>query len=310
MHSIKAIAAKPSTSPNSKRKAENGSVVIPPKRTRFLKNYYRQNFSLPNTVMFYIATNSNPKVYEKMIQTCKYFFVKYPRLVVHGLTFNKKFKWHTWNNQKRVHFRGAISNKIWVVDEIDVDFDNYYRYVLSSFISNIIQCDIKKLRIDNQNIYYCEFLFLSKNVEECSIFDCGVADDDGTIVMLENFLKALPKVTSFRLTFNLAFPNITSKTVQEMVKLSHFSNLTRFSLSKVPDIFDMESFYVYIKGNEKTKIWLSFDNLASEDYKNRLQAIINENVETENHHYRVPMIKFPGQNQSTYDRLHELYSKK
>uniref|UniRef100_A0AC35GA60 Uncharacterized protein n=1 Tax=Panagrolaimus sp. PS1159 TaxID=55785 RepID=A0AC35GA60_9BILA len=285
MHSIKAIAAsKYTTSSNSNIKAENGSVI---------------------------ATNSpNPKVYGKMVQTCKYFFVKYPRLVVQGLTFNKKLGWHTWDDQKRVHFRGAISNKIWVVGEIDVDFDNHYRYVLSSFISNIIQCDSKKLRIDNQNIYYREFLFLSENVEECSIFDCGVADDDGTIVMLENLLKALPKVTSFRLPFNLAFPNITSKTVQEMIKLSHFSTLIYFSLSKVPEIFDMESFYVYIKRNEKTKICLSFDNLVSEDYKNRLQAIINEIVETENHHYNVPMIKFRGQNKSRYNRLHELYSKK
>ena len=55
-------------------------------------------------------------------------------------------------------------------------------------------------------------------------------------------------------TIDPSFPMITSNTVQELVKLPHFSNLTHFSLRKVPEIFDIESFYDYIKVSVFTDI--------------------------------------------------------
>ena len=56
--------------------------------SRFIGSVYPQNFSLTYTMMEYIRRHFSPPVHSKMIQTCKYFFIKNPAIVVKKITFN------------------------------------------------------------------------------------------------------------------------------------------------------------------------------------------------------------------------------
>uniref|UniRef100_A0A914XZB8 Uncharacterized protein n=1 Tax=Panagrolaimus superbus TaxID=310955 RepID=A0A914XZB8_9BILA len=49
-------------------------MIIPCDRDIFLSTYRRQRFSLTDPIMYYIAKNpKNSKIYQKMVQSCKYF---------------------------------------------------------------------------------------------------------------------------------------------------------------------------------------------------------------------------------------------
>uniref|UniRef100_A0A914Q512 Uncharacterized protein n=1 Tax=Panagrolaimus davidi TaxID=227884 RepID=A0A914Q512_9BILA len=89
--------------------------------------------------------------------------------------------------------------------------------------------------------------------------------------------------------------NITFKTVKELLKLPHFLTLDSFHISDIPDKFDIESFYIYMKKNKQTKVYLNFDDSISEAYKIRLEDIIQEIIATEKHDYAPPFIMFLGQ---------------
>uniref|UniRef100_A0A914PBQ5 Uncharacterized protein n=1 Tax=Panagrolaimus davidi TaxID=227884 RepID=A0A914PBQ5_9BILA len=64
--------------------AENGGMIVRnSKRAKFMATYRHQNFSMPDSFVFYIAKNPKTwKLYQKMVKTCKYFFVKNPILVI------------------------------------------------------------------------------------------------------------------------------------------------------------------------------------------------------------------------------------
>uniref|UniRef100_A0A914P9S9 Uncharacterized protein n=1 Tax=Panagrolaimus davidi TaxID=227884 RepID=A0A914P9S9_9BILA len=75
---------------------------------------------------------------------------------------------------------------------------------------------------------------------------------------------------------------VTPNTVKELVKIPHFSKLNIFTLEDIPESFDIQTFYEYIKGNKKTEISLGFDNEYSDDYLVLLQTIVYEIHATEN----------------------------
>uniref|UniRef100_A0AC35G835 Uncharacterized protein n=1 Tax=Panagrolaimus sp. PS1159 TaxID=55785 RepID=A0AC35G835_9BILA len=83
---------------------------------------------------------------------------------------------------------------------------------------------------------------------------------------------------------------VTPDSVKELVKIPHFSKLNRFTLEDIPESFDIQTYYEYIKGNKKTKICLGFDNEYSDEYLALLQTIVYEIGATENRDYKFPHI--------------------
>uniref|UniRef100_A0A914P1X8 Uncharacterized protein n=1 Tax=Panagrolaimus davidi TaxID=227884 RepID=A0A914P1X8_9BILA len=129
-----------------------------------------------------------------------------------------------------------------------------------------------------------------------------------TAVSLEALFKALPNVKTFKYFLPKNSLNIiTTKTVVKLLKIPHFLCLDKFEISEIPEIFDITSFYGHIKENKKTKIYLCFSRQISDEYKTRLQTIVDEILETEYRDYNVPMIDFSGTTSSTYHKMLNLY---
>lgn len=174
------------------RSEDDNPNMVQSKRDRFYSSYCNQNFVLPDSVIFYIAKNpKNAKMYLKMIQTCKYFFVKNPFLVVPNLIYADS-KWNV----------GSFDNvacKFWAIYQLQIqssissDFGSF-------LIPKMYQCDVKNFSLFSQIIFYKEFLFLSSSVEFIHCRNVTVKYDDGKMVELEKLVEAATKVQYFRLS--------------------------------------------------------------------------------------------------------------
>uniref|UniRef100_A0AC34G4T8 Maturase K n=1 Tax=Panagrolaimus sp. ES5 TaxID=591445 RepID=A0AC34G4T8_9BILA len=95
--------------------------------------------------MFYISQNpTSAEAYEKMIQSCKYIFVKNPILVISHLSLEYRNGWRTSVNGNSVDFKN-LSSKIWVTNKISVQNYSTDKSQLSPIVSKICRSDIKGL---------------------------------------------------------------------------------------------------------------------------------------------------------------------
>uniref|UniRef100_A0AC34FS73 Uncharacterized protein n=1 Tax=Panagrolaimus sp. ES5 TaxID=591445 RepID=A0AC34FS73_9BILA len=311
----------------TKNVIQNGSKTATSiTQTSFLSSYRNQSFSLPDSIMFYMAKNPpSAEIYQKLIQSCKYFFVKNPLLVASKLWFHcdDAGQWQTLINKKVVDFN-SVAAKTWVTDEVVVNVDwseeefrgENRHNVLSDFMQHIYRCDAKKLSLCEQNISFKDFVFLASKCEEISlgaIVDkavdetsiAAIRDEEGTVVPLETLFEAIPFVKDFSYFFGYTGFGISSDTVKKLVKIPHFLNLTELYFQFLPDCFDIDTFFTYIKQNKKTMINLTFSDEMFETH--RLKSIVREIIQAENHPYRPPYIHFPDMSRSFYNKLCELF---
>uniref|UniRef100_A0A914Q6B4 Uncharacterized protein n=1 Tax=Panagrolaimus davidi TaxID=227884 RepID=A0A914Q6B4_9BILA len=132
-----------SMSSNRKRKA-NDSIMIQSKR--FCSTYNaRQNWSLPNSIIYYISKNpSTSKSFQKLIQSCKYFFIKNPIIIVP--------EFHV------TQFSNEITCNIWITESLGIITDSPVS------INKIYQCDATSITISGQRLSINELIaFASKS---------------------------------------------------------------------------------------------------------------------------------------------------
>uniref|UniRef100_A0A914PED2 Uncharacterized protein n=1 Tax=Panagrolaimus davidi TaxID=227884 RepID=A0A914PED2_9BILA len=222
--------------------------IFQSKRDQFYSAYHSQDFALPDSIIFYIAKNpKNAQMYLKMIQTCKYFFVKNPILVVPELIYTDS-KWN--GGCREMSFKKlSIDNvacKFWPTNQLRIRsfISNAFA---SSFIPKMYQCDVKDLFIFSQIISYHDFLLLSPSAVLMSCKNVTIKYDDGKMVELEKLVEAATKVQKFRFFSDLILSNITSKTFNELLKIPHFLKLQSLELNRIPETFDLEAFYDHMK---------------------------------------------------------------
>uniref|UniRef100_A0AC34FIE2 Uncharacterized protein n=1 Tax=Panagrolaimus sp. ES5 TaxID=591445 RepID=A0AC34FIE2_9BILA len=285
---------------------ENSSLIFPSK-AEFLKTYRRQAFSLPDSIMHYMAMNpSSTEVYQKLVQSCKYFFVKNPILVVSGLRYRSN-GWETFSNGEWKDIDlSNISSKLWITDRFFV-YPNNDNNIASSIVPKIYQCNVKKVVLWDQILSYDEFMVLAPAVEHLDFLRVSVKYVDCTIVPLEKLVEQLSKAKQIDYFFSSDTEMITSKTFKELLKIPHFATLDFFYLYEIPEVFDIESFYVHLKKNMRTKIILHFCDTMSEEYKIRLEAIIDEIIEAKNREYKIPYITFEELDEEKERKLYDLY---
>uniref|UniRef100_A0A914PEU8 Uncharacterized protein n=1 Tax=Panagrolaimus davidi TaxID=227884 RepID=A0A914PEU8_9BILA len=102
---------------------------------------------------------------------------------------------------------------------------------------------------------------------------------------------------------------ITSNTVKELLELPHFLKLYEFVFDGLPETFDVDAIFAYLKKNKYTEFILRFADSISEEYKVRLEKIVDEILQTETHDYKVPLIRFNGLDAEKYDKLGDLYER-
>uniref|UniRef100_A0A914QLU4 Uncharacterized protein n=1 Tax=Panagrolaimus davidi TaxID=227884 RepID=A0A914QLU4_9BILA len=292
----------------------------------FRSTYRRQTFPFRDTLIRYITNNpSSANVYQKMIQSCKHFFIKNPIIVVPNLLFDEG-GWYTQGsrpskdrpNERSVYFI-EITSKIWITDSLNVLESTPNCPVITSFMPQIYQSDATLIVIYHQMCSFndlmviaskCEILFLSNVVVMNNNEKVPETEGDGfeTAISLEALFIALPNVKTFQYLLPDNYLNITtSKTAEELLKIPHFLSLEKFGISQIPEIFDNYSFFGHIKENKKTKIELDFSYQISDEYKTRLQTIVDEILETKNRDYKVPRINFSGITNSSNVKIRALY---
>uniref|UniRef100_A0AC34GRT7 Uncharacterized protein n=1 Tax=Panagrolaimus sp. ES5 TaxID=591445 RepID=A0AC34GRT7_9BILA len=308
-----------------KRKAENEKIAVTPsKKARFYSSYRRQNFSLPDSIMFYIAKNpSSVNVYQKLIKSCKYFFVRNPIIVLSELC-NDYEGWQTSIQNVSSREGGrimypfvSIQNidinntcaKFWITDGFKVD-GSYVKNnrIMSSIIPKIYRCDAERLYLSNQIVFLDELMFLGLNVgDDLNLDSVIVKNEDDTVVALEKLVELFPQASGITYKSPAGISTVTSKTFKALLEIPHFLTYYKFNLNEIPEDFDIEIFYVYMKKNKYTRVSLSFSDTLSEAYKDRLEAIIDEIIESKNHGYKVPLITFHGLHDQKDKKIRNLF---
>uniref|UniRef100_A0A914R1I3 Uncharacterized protein n=1 Tax=Panagrolaimus davidi TaxID=227884 RepID=A0A914R1I3_9BILA len=288
------------TSSNRKRKAEDTVMVIS-KRTKFNTTYRRQNFSVPDSVIFYVAKNpKTAELYLKMVKTCKYFFVKNPIIIVPNL-YASGGKWssdHLPLNLTKYNCKYWITNRIYASNRGLVN-----RNIFSPVIPKLYRCDVKHLSLFHQIIYFDDLSLLISSAERIRFFDVVVKHADSSDVPLEDIVAVATKAKEI----SADKPTITPKTMKELTKLPNFTKLDYFALHDPSEVFNIDEFYGYMKKNFHTQFLLSYDEQISDAFKNRLETIIDEILETQQFSYKPPVIRFSGLDIQKYRKLYRIH---
>uniref|UniRef100_A0AC35GF74 Uncharacterized protein n=1 Tax=Panagrolaimus sp. PS1159 TaxID=55785 RepID=A0AC35GF74_9BILA len=281
----------------------------------FRSTYRLQAFPFRDTLIRYITNNPvSSKVYQKMIQSCKHFFIKNPIIVVKTLYFSLQYKgWFTHGSRpSKNHPNGIpvylneITSKIWIADSLNVCWPTPNWSVVTSFMPKIYQCDAADIFIYGQMFSFNDLMVIASKCEMVYLSNVVIMNNDEkvpeteedqfyfeTAVSLEALIKALTNVKTFIYDLPKNSLNIiTTKTAEELLKISNFLSLEKFQIREIPETFNLISFYGHIKENKKTKIDLHFSRQISDEYKTRLQTIVDEILQTEIRDYKVPSIYF------------------
>ena len=209
-----------------------------------------QRFSLPEALVFYMAKNPpSPEVYNKLIKSCKYFWLKNPFIVLNCLdSYTSDVYWSINGSIKFQKFEiGNVNEKLWIHPDLIV-FDKRNQYLASSIISKIYRSDLTSLNLSYQTVSFDEFqkFTSSGSLESLEFYKTIVKDNDGNIVPIEKLIELLPKLQTFYFT-NVrtkdGFQTITSETAANLIAIPHFHQIQQFILEKIPESFDVDAFF-------------------------------------------------------------------
>uniref|UniRef100_A0A914QV82 Uncharacterized protein n=1 Tax=Panagrolaimus davidi TaxID=227884 RepID=A0A914QV82_9BILA len=192
-----------SKSNQSNKNIKSKASKFSSKHAQFYSTYFRQNFSLPNNIIYYISKNpKSAKLYQKMIQTCKYFFIKNPIIVIDS---RLAFCENQWLIKRKPYDISNVTCKFWITDDLSIASnslkinEDMNKNVVSSIIPKVYKCASKYLTLFNQNIFFHDLYFLIKSAEEIYFSDVCVKNDDGSNVAIEKIIEIAVKAKSFTL---------------------------------------------------------------------------------------------------------------
>uniref|UniRef100_A0AC35FGR7 Uncharacterized protein n=1 Tax=Panagrolaimus sp. PS1159 TaxID=55785 RepID=A0AC35FGR7_9BILA len=164
----------------------------------------QQNWSLSNSMILYIAKNpSSSKLYQKLVQICKFFFETNPIIIVSTLTrLKNSTKYLIFQNEHDLHIQERIQNCIPTVVQKNFRFD---RLTLAVEDNDIIFDDLKVL------VSFAKSVYLLGN---------SIKYKNGTIVMLDKILGCLPtNIETFWFDFGKDVSMVNDSTMNNILKL-------------------------------------------------------------------------------------------
>uniref|UniRef100_A0A914XUK8 Uncharacterized protein n=1 Tax=Panagrolaimus superbus TaxID=310955 RepID=A0A914XUK8_9BILA len=270
----------------------------------FCASYLPQRFSLPESIVFYMAKNPPlTGVHRRMLKSCKYFFIKNPIIHFHCLQYDDKNGWKTCISRsclyqgkekyRKINLKlDKIQSKIFVFFALNISSSNptFAASLIPKMYTNKVHC----VEFSRQKMLFDDFLFFSKKAIQCYVRYSNVLYKNGNEVPCEVILANCPKLRYFV----HSAPNncYNAVNVAELLKVPHFKKLIHFSVLEIFESFDIEKFFGYLKKNIRTNVVIGFNAPFSEEYKKRLQAVVDEIIDAgSSRTYRTPCIMFDEQ---------------
>uniref|UniRef100_A0AC34GPK3 DUF38 domain-containing protein n=1 Tax=Panagrolaimus sp. ES5 TaxID=591445 RepID=A0AC34GPK3_9BILA len=271
----------------------------------------RQNFSLPYSIMYYMARNpSTPEVYQKLIQSCKYFFEKNPILVaadMHGKTklCPNDYKICSENDQKcciNIDMK-EFSSKIWITNMLSLENKNISTFT-SLIYPKLYRWNIIDLTFYNEDIHLNDFEKFVPFLTDINLHNVRITKDDKIIVMLDKIIEMVPNLKKFEYDLRNDFSMINATTMKNLRELKNLQHLESFILRNIPELFNVEDISSFIKDHPATKISFSFNGQISEEYEIQLDALVDTVIESQ---VLECLIIYFGQNEEKYKIMYERY---
>uniref|UniRef100_A0A914QRG7 Uncharacterized protein n=1 Tax=Panagrolaimus davidi TaxID=227884 RepID=A0A914QRG7_9BILA len=303
MGSTVALIENPQSNGKNNGAEVGGMIVHNSKRAKFMETYRHQNFSMPDSLVFYIAKNSKSwKLYQKMVKTCKYFFIKNPILVIDKQLNHFGSEWtieetpYNMNQTTSKHWYDSAISPVYSTETKDHN-------ILASIIPKLYRCDVWILQLLKQVISYHDLPLLISSAEMIYFVQVVVKHEDGSNVEVQKIVEIASNAT----IIDISHPTITSKTMVELLKIPNFSTLREFTLRNVPEVFDMEAFYVHMKKNKATDFYFLFDESISDEYVKRLLEIADEIIATKEFDYKPAFFGFRGLDDERHLKLRDIF---
>uniref|UniRef100_A0AC35FA76 Uncharacterized protein n=1 Tax=Panagrolaimus sp. PS1159 TaxID=55785 RepID=A0AC35FA76_9BILA len=208
-------------------------------------------------------------------------------------------------NAKNLNLENT-SFKVWITNTVRICASNQSdSNLICSIIPRIYKCDAACFSISNVTLYFDQFLSFASASDYLTF--------DNTIIKLRNeksisipiIVENLPKITTITF-YNTHTFNINSNTVKELIKLPKLCEIMSFEIYNIPESFDIDTLYTYIKEKRNTQFYLKFAASISETYKNRLEEIADELLGAGSN-LLIPYITFPGMDETKRKRLLNRY---
>uniref|UniRef100_A0AC35FZS6 Uncharacterized protein n=1 Tax=Panagrolaimus sp. PS1159 TaxID=55785 RepID=A0AC35FZS6_9BILA len=211
--------------------------------------------------------NANPKQATKLMKVNKYFIQEKRHFVNYG---NRAFLYQYlvhFNNSKyyKIH---ELPNNLGISGTLTIGHEIH----LSQLIPKIAICDLKRLILNSQKVFFEDFKFLtsSENLKELELHSSIIYYKNGEIVPYEIILDSIPSLFSLQMDYD---PK--RKMPEAFIKKIFASNLAKLSLRSLSANFGFEEFLTLV-AKEKPKLDISLD------FKNGhlVRQRINEYIET------------------------------
>uniref|UniRef100_A0A914P0N2 Uncharacterized protein n=1 Tax=Panagrolaimus davidi TaxID=227884 RepID=A0A914P0N2_9BILA len=252
----------------------------------------QQNWLLPFSIIYYIAKNpSNSKVFQKLVQTCKFFFEKNPIIIVENLdTFEDGIKYHYCQNKlhecSQNNFQcynidlKMISTKIWITQGLYI-LKNIQNCI-ARIVRNNFRFEILSLAVVDNDIIFDDLKLLASFATRVLLWINSIKYKNGTNVMLDKILELFPSnIEYFFFWFRNDVPMVNASTMKNILKLQNLENLKTIKMHDCPDDLNVEDLSAFIKKFKNTKIFLAFAPNISQEYEEQLDSLIDEIIESD-----------------------------
>uniref|UniRef100_A0AC34FGM9 Uncharacterized protein n=1 Tax=Panagrolaimus sp. ES5 TaxID=591445 RepID=A0AC34FGM9_9BILA len=164
----------------------------------------KQHFSLPYSIMYYMAKNpSSAEAYNKLIQCCKYFFEKNPILVAADLFCETTLCSNPQcdgDNEERCCANidlNKLSSKIWLTNNLSLAEDNISIFA-SLIVPKLYRWKSVKFFLIQNGLMYNDFKSYAALLTDIDFYVTRIIDDDdGSVVMLDKILEATINIKFF-----------------------------------------------------------------------------------------------------------------
>lgn len=154
------------------------------------ESFYCQCFPFPADVIKFLLNNiSSPDLYQKLIQTCKYFYSK-KRVIVYkyGARYDVHIgEWIVYP------FLESCNYQLWLKNNLYCETYDLSQNV-SQLLVKVYKCHLNILHLKRQQLSYEEYLLLasSKTVRNFSMTYITICHKDGSYVPFEKLMEQIP----------------------------------------------------------------------------------------------------------------------